>query len=72
MGAVPSQEKVVSLTEAAAKVLEWGCKCVVATRGAEGASVFIRDESQSSGVLEISEPAVYLMVHVIRILCTLW
>lgn len=48
---------------AAARVLEWGCKCVVATRGAEGASIFIRDESQSTGILDISEPAVYLKVR---------
>lgn len=55
----------MSVQEAASLLIDWGCECVVATRGALGASIFIRDKSSEKRFIEISEPAVELLVRVL-------
>jgi sugar/nucleoside kinase (ribokinase family) len=62
-GAAPRYGRVDTLAAAAERVLGWGCRTVVATRGAEGASVFTMS-ADATELIEVVEPAVYLKVVV--------
>lgn len=58
----PLEDKVDTILLAAERLLRWGCQCIVATRGSEGASVFTLSESDPTEIIEESEPAIKLKV----------
>jgi len=54
--ALEKEPHTSSLSRAAARVLSWGCGCVVATLGARGATAFFRTNEQLPSAAQCSSP----------------